>query len=260
MKVEDEECVKLEEVAEPTKEDCESKQHPDDSENKDLQFIHKETQPVQNDAPAEIFVDEKIVLTEKVSGDEENTKVQKQSPITILSEDETYLLEEDKLTVIDKTRVGTKKEFDSQEDRTAMPKKKNIKFKEFASVIHQGKSLKMVGELAPGWRPKTRPKNKLRLNMKKLLNPKLNTEEVTVLDTSSSDENLESSKGKSKGRKPLNTIKYSSLTETKLSAVFLELRGEMLKEQQKEEKEVSYSENKLLMDEMHLMKQIIKKI
>ena len=36
VKVEDEECVKLEEVAEPTKEDCESKQHPDDSENKDL--------------------------------------------------------------------------------------------------------------------------------------------------------------------------------------------------------------------------------
>ena len=31
--------------------------------------------------------------------------------------------------------------------------------------------------------------------------------------------------------------------------MFLELRGEMLKEQQKEEMEASYSENKLLMDE-----------
>ena len=53
----------------------------------------------------------------------------------------------------------------------------------------------MVGEFAPGWRPKTRSKNKLRLNMKKLLNPKLNTEEVTVLDNSSSDEKLEIGKG-----------------------------------------------------------------
>ena len=89
MKIEDEECVKLEEVAEPAKEYCKPKKHLDDSENKDLQFINKETHPVQNDAPAETLVDEKIVLTEKVLGDEENTKVQKQSPITVLSEDET---------------------------------------------------------------------------------------------------------------------------------------------------------------------------
>ena len=67
--------------------------------------------------------------------------------------------------------------------------------------------------------------------MKKPLNPKLNTEKVTVLDSSSSDEKLESSKGKRKGNKPLKIVEESSLTETKLSAVFLELRGEMLKEQ-----------------------------
>ena len=36
---------------------------------KDLQSVNKETQPVQNDAPAETLVDDKIVLTEKVSGD-----------------------------------------------------------------------------------------------------------------------------------------------------------------------------------------------
>ena len=84
VKVEDEDYVKLEEVTEPAKEDCESKQHPDDSENKDLQFIHKETQPVHNDTPAETFIDENIEIIEKVSADEENTKVQKQSPITVL--------------------------------------------------------------------------------------------------------------------------------------------------------------------------------
>ena len=136
MKVEDEECVKLEEVAEPTKEDCESKQHPDDSENQNLQFIHKEIQPIQNEALAKKFIDEEIILIENISGDEENTKVQKKSPIIVLSEDETYLLEEDKLTVIDKTRPGTKKEFHSQEDRIAVPKKNKLKVMEFASVIH----------------------------------------------------------------------------------------------------------------------------
>ena len=76
MKVEGEECVKLEEVAEPSKEDCEAKHHLDDSENQNLQFIHRETQPVQNEAPAEKFIDEEIILTEKISVLEENTKVQ----------------------------------------------------------------------------------------------------------------------------------------------------------------------------------------
>ena len=67
--------------------------------------------------------------------------------------------------------------------------------------------------------------------MKKLLNPKLNTEVVTMIDISSSDEKIKSSKGKSKGKKPLKIVEESNLSETKLSAVFLELRGEMLKEQ-----------------------------
>ena len=87
---------------------------------------------------------------------------------------------------------------------------------ELATVRHQRKFLKMVKELASEWRPK----NKLRLNMKKLLNPKLNTAEVTMIDTSSSEENLESSKGKSKRKKPLKKLEESSLTQTKLSAVF----------------------------------------
>ena len=78
------------------------------------------------------------------------------------------------------------------------------------------------------------------MNMKKLLNLKLNTEEVTVLDNSSSDEKIESRKGNSKGKKPLKTVEESILIETKLSAVFFELRSEMLKEQQKEEMEASY--------------------
>ena len=73
---------------------------------------------------------------------------------------------------------------------------------EFSSITHQGKTFKMVGELTPGWRPKTRPRNKLKLNMKKLLNPKLN-KGVTMIDDSSSDEKLDVDKGDSKGKRPM---------------------------------------------------------
>ena len=62
-----------------------------------------------------------------------------------------------------------------------------MKVVEFATIIHQGKTLKMLGEMALVWRPKTRPKNKLRLNMKKLLNPKLAKEKVTMIEDSSSE-------------------------------------------------------------------------
>ena len=37
---------------------------------------------------------------------------------------------------------------------------------QLATIKHQGKSLSMLGEVGVGWRPETRPKNKLRLNMK----------------------------------------------------------------------------------------------
>ena len=182
---------------------------------------------------------------------EEEAKVQQRIPITILSKYEGYLLEGDELTVHIESRVDTHRECYSQENKAERSKKKNTKVKamELAIVRHQEKTLKMVKELALELRPKTRPKNKLRLNLKKLLNPKLNTAKVTMIDTSSSKENLESSKGKSKGKKPLTTLEESSLTQTKLSVVFLELRDEMLKEQQTEEVDASYSENKMLMDE-----------
>ena len=77
IKVKNEDSVKLEEVAEPAKEDCESKQHINDIDSKYLQSDNKETEPVQDDAPAETFVAKNIVLAENVSGDEEDTKAQK---------------------------------------------------------------------------------------------------------------------------------------------------------------------------------------
>ena len=120
-------------------------------------------------------MEEKIVVTKEIAVKEENIQVQQRSAITILSEDEGYLLEEDEFMVKAETRVDSCRKFSSLEDKTIRPKKNKIKVKamEFATVKHQGKSLKMMRELASTWRPKTRPRNKLRLNMKKLLNPRL---------------------------------------------------------------------------------------
>ena len=49
----------------------------------------------------------------------------------------------------------------------------------------------MLGGAETRWRPKTRAKNKLRLNMKNILNPKLAKKKVTVIEDSSSQEDLE---------------------------------------------------------------------
>ena len=59
-----------------------------------------------------------------------------------------------------------------------------------SSVKFQRRYYAMLGEST--WRNKTRPKNKLRLNMKKLLNPKLAKEKIIVINSedSSSQENL----------------------------------------------------------------------
>ena len=77
IKVENEDSVKLEEVAEPTNEDFESKQHPNDNESKDLQSDDKETESVHDDAPAETFVAEKIVPGEEISDEKEDIEMQR---------------------------------------------------------------------------------------------------------------------------------------------------------------------------------------
>ena len=77
IKVKNEDFVKLEEVAEPAKEDCESKQHLNDIESKDLQSDNKETDPVQNDVPVETFVAENIVPTERISDEKEDIEMQR---------------------------------------------------------------------------------------------------------------------------------------------------------------------------------------
>ena len=60
---------------------------------------------------------------------------------------------------------------------------------QISSVNFQGKPFVMLGE--SNWRPKTRAKNKLRLNMKKILNPRLMKEKITVIEDYSSQEDMD---------------------------------------------------------------------
>ena len=66
----------------------------------------------------------------------------------------------------------------------------NRKVVQVTTIKHQGKTLRMLGEVGVGWRPKTKPKNKLKLNMKFFLNPKLAQEKITILEDSFSQEDL----------------------------------------------------------------------
>ena len=77
IKVKYEDNIKLEEVAEPAKEDCESKQHLNDIESKDLQSDNKETEPVQDDALVEIIVAENIAPAETISDEKEDIEMQR---------------------------------------------------------------------------------------------------------------------------------------------------------------------------------------
>ena len=151
----------------------------------------KETEPVEEFLPTESIQDVK-----------EDIEEQKQSPITVLlEEDEKYLFDEARIPVANEARVSAKQEIHIHCDEETVSRRKKMKVVEFASKTHQGKALKMLGEIAAIWRPKTRPKKKLRLNMKKLLNPKLAKEKVTVIENSSSEEKLDDSEDGNKGKK-----------------------------------------------------------
>ena len=249
IKFEDKKEIKLEEAPEPLKDDNEPQRFSAESKGKYSLCTQKEDQTVQDKEIAEAVMKEKIaIITEQIAIKEENIQVRQRIPITILSEDEGYMLEEDESIAKTEARVGTVKEFSTLENKTVRPRKnKNrVEVMEFSTVKHQGRILKMMGELTPAWRPKTRPRNKLRLSMKKLLNPSLNTKDVTVLDdVSSDDEKPKSDKVSSKkkkeavvrdsalqpakGKKSSQSVEDSSHTEIKLSVIFVELRNELLK-------------------------------
>ena len=93
--------------------------------------------------------------------------------------------------MIDKTRVDNAQSSQEEFEEKLVSQGVKRKVVQLAGIKHEGKNLSMLGEIGVGWRPKTRPKNKLRLNMKNLLNPKLAQEKITVIENSSSQEELE---------------------------------------------------------------------
>ena len=109
-------------------------------------FTENEDQPVRDGAPAETFMKEEIGITKEIVVKGESIQVHQRSPITILSEDEGYLLEEDEFIVKIDSRVNTYRECCGQEDKAKRSKKKKTKVKamELATVRHQGRTLKMV--------------------------------------------------------------------------------------------------------------------
>ena len=95
IKFEDKKEVKLEKALEPLKDDNEPQKFSADSKGKCSLFTEKKDQPMQHIAPTEVFSEDKTIVTEKVAVQEEDIQVRQRSPITILSEDEGYLLKED---------------------------------------------------------------------------------------------------------------------------------------------------------------------
>ena len=153
-------------------------------------FEDKKEQPEQYLAPAEDSHEEKTVDRKEIVVPKEDIQTQQRSPITILSEDEGYLLEDEELISKAELKVEISKEIPTSGSKAtkSIRRKNKLEVVELDAIHHQGKELKMLGEATSYCRPKTRSKNKLRLNMKRLLNPRLNSNEVTVIDDVSPDE------------------------------------------------------------------------
>ena len=129
--------------------------------------------------------------------------------------------EGNKIPLIDEARADTEQYLQEQSEEKSVSQGVKRKVFQLAAIKHQGKALSMPGEIGVGQRPKTRPKNKLRLNMKKLLNPKLAQEKITVIEDSSSQEELEEDESLNvreiKGKKQVPLKDNSASTETKIS-------------------------------------------
>ena len=71
--------------------------------------------------------------------------------------------------------------------------------------------------------------------MKKLLNPKMAKEKITVIDDSSSQEKLDGSEDDSKevlkGKKLVVSKDRSVFTDTNISNIFMEIQNQMIQEQ-----------------------------
>ena len=82
---------------------------------------------MQHLAPAEVFNEVKAAVIKNVTIQEEEIQTQQRCPITVLSEDEGYLLEEDEFIAKAEARVDSCKEFSTLENKVVRPKSKKNK-------------------------------------------------------------------------------------------------------------------------------------
>ena len=125
VKSEVKEKDKLEEALEPMKEDNEPKMFPADTKSKYSLFTEKEDQSMQHIIPAEALSEDKAAITEKVA--EEDFEAQQRSSINILSDDESYLLEEDQSIAKTEVMVDSCKEFSTLENKIVRHRRKKNK-------------------------------------------------------------------------------------------------------------------------------------
>ena len=91
---------------------------------------------MQDRATTKAVMKEKTFVTDQIAVKEENIQVRQRSPITILSEDEGYLLEEDESIAKTEVRIGTCKEFSTLENKIVRPRnnKNKVEVMEFSTV------------------------------------------------------------------------------------------------------------------------------
>ena len=106
-------------------------------------FAKEELQPSLQLTPAADSEETKTVVEEKAAIPEDEVQTKPRSPLTILSDDEGYLLEEEQSQPIDEPegRHGTCEEFLTSDIKAAKTHKKKKK------------------AVTSYWRPKTRPTN-----------------------------------------------------------------------------------------------------
>ena len=158
-------------------------------------FAGEDVQPCLKSPPVAHSEQARTVDIEGAATHEEELQTKSRSPLTILSEDEGYLLEDEQQ--IFETEPSTEACGDFTTSKVKSDKSKKKKRKKVASYRRSYK------------RPQTRPTNKLRWNMKKLLNPKLESKQEAVVISSSSSEKTEMVEKNSKG-KGKRTVKPSS--------------------------------------------------
>ena len=143
-KPEDKEDVKVEKAAEHVEVDRKLKVFSVGTTGRYSLFSEEELQPRQQLTPVAVSKEIKAAVVKKVAMPEDEVQTQQRSPITILSDDEGYLLEEEQPIAKAEVNAKTCKEFFTSEIKVGKPNNKKKR------------------TITPYWRPKTRPTNKLR--------------------------------------------------------------------------------------------------